>query len=69
MISLVWAQAVAGASVYWYLLPLVLVISLVYSATRHDDWSLIVPRAVRLSAVILGFMVLAMAVLLAIQLL
>jgi uncharacterized membrane protein len=40
-------------NVHWHLLPLVLVISLVYSATRHEDWSSIRRHATSLFLYIL----------------
>jgi hypothetical protein len=41
---------------YWYLIPLIIVVSLVYSATRYEAWWLIVRRAARLGSLIIGFM-------------
>jgi hypothetical protein len=32
---------------YWYLPLLIVLVSLVYSATRHDQWSAVVHEAVR----------------------
>ena len=70
MTTLLWAHIGAAAgSVYWLLLPLVAVVSLVYSATRHEEWPLIVRRAVRLTVLILGFLLLILSVLLGNQLL
>ncbi|WZO96784.1 hypothetical protein EP7_003789 [Isosphaeraceae bacterium EP7] len=43
--------------VYWFVLPLVAAISLVYSASRHEDWRLIWAGAGRLAATILGILV------------
>ena len=50
-----------------HLLPLVAVVSLVYSATRHDEWPLIFRRAARLATLILAFMGLILIVLLGFQ--
>jgi hypothetical protein len=61
------AQFDAGVSVYWYLLPLVVVVSLVYSATRHEELPLIFGRAARLSVLILAFMGLTLLALLGLQ--
>ncbi len=36
-----------AASIYWHLPILLVVVSLVYSATRHDKWNLIVHEAIR----------------------
>jgi hypothetical protein len=41
---------------FWYALPLVVVISLVYSATRHELMPSILVHAVRLGLWITGFM-------------
>ena len=69
MTTLLWSQIGAAGSAYWLLLPLVAVVSLVYSATRHEEWSLILRRAVRLTVLILAFLLVILAVLLGIQLL
>ena len=53
--------------VYWYVLPLVVAISLVYAASRHESWPLIWSHAFRLSAWILGLLVLTTALLLLIN--
>jgi hypothetical protein len=45
-------------SIYWQLLPLLVVISLVYSATRHDDWPSILREAFRWGYRMLGFLLL-----------
>jgi hypothetical protein len=37
----------SGLSIYWQLPILIIVISLVYSATRYDDWGAICREAVR----------------------
>ena len=36
-----------AASIYWHLPVLLVVVSLVYSATRHDNWKLISREAFR----------------------
>ena len=69
MIALLWANLLRAESPYWYLLPLVIVVSLVYSATRHEEWPLIWRRAVRLAIFILCFMAVTLAILWGIQLL
>ncbi|HEX4144352.1 MAG TPA: hypothetical protein VHY91_12660 [Pirellulales bacterium] len=51
----------------WYALPLILVISLVYAATRHELMSPILLHAVRLGVWIAGFMAAIFAVLLAVS--
>lgn len=54
-------------NVYWYLLPLVISVSLVYSASRHESWGRIARHAARLLGVILGVIVLTAAALLLIN--
>jgi len=68
MIALLWSQILRAESPYWYLLPLVAVVSLVYSATRQEEWPLIWRRAIRLAFFICIFMLVALAILLGIQL-
>jgi hypothetical protein len=36
-----------AASIYWHMPVLIVVVSLVYSATRHDRWDRILHEAVR----------------------
>jgi hypothetical protein len=50
-------------SIYWQLLFLIPIISLVYSATRFDEWPVILREAWRWGARISGFL-LAIAVVL-----
>ena len=45
-----------GPSRLWYLLPLIVIISLVYSASRYEAPERIVRRAARLGLQIAGFM-------------
>jgi hypothetical protein len=52
---------------YWFAPPLVVAISLVYAASRHESWPRIWSHAARLAGSILGVLVLAMAVLLLIN--
>jgi hypothetical protein len=65
--TLLWAIHLAAASDYWQLVPLVIVVSIVYSATRHERWALIWRRAVRLTVFILVFMATTLAVLWGLQ--
>jgi hypothetical protein len=53
--------------VYWFVLPLVVSISLVYAASRHESWPRIWWHATRLSLWILGILVLTTALLLLIN--
>jgi hypothetical protein len=47
----------------WYALPLVVVVSLVYSATRHESFEPILKHAARFAAWIVGFMTLVLVIL------
>ncbi len=38
----------APSNIYWLILPLVVAISLVYSASRHESWPRIWARSLRL---------------------
>jgi hypothetical protein len=51
----------------WYALPLILVISLVYAATRHELMGPILVHAFRLGVWITGFMAAIFAVLLVVS--
>ncbi len=53
--------------IYWFVLPLVIAISLVYSASRHESWRKIWIHALRLCAWILSALVITMAILLLIN--
>lgn len=61
------AIAPAMIQVYWFVLPLVVAISLVYAASRHESWPRIWGRALRLCSVILGLLALTTAILLLIN--
>jgi hypothetical protein len=47
----------------WYALPLVISVSLVYAATRHEQMGPILSHAFRIGAWIVGFMAVIFAVL------
>ena len=47
-----------AASIYWHLPFMLLVISLVYSATRHEQWDDILIEAFRWGIRMFGFMLL-----------
>ncbi len=49
--------------IYLFVLPLVIAISLVYAASRHESWARIKAHATRLCLLILGLMVAAITVL------
>ena len=53
--------------IYWFVLPLVVAISLVYSASRHESWPRIWMHSFRLCIWILGILVLTTAILLLIN--
>jgi hypothetical protein len=57
----------ASVHIYWLILPLVIAISLVYSASRHEAWLRIWSHAARLGLWILGILVALTAVLLLIN--
>jgi len=50
----------------WYAIPLIIVVSLVYAATRHEQPRAILHHATRIAIWIVGFMAVVFAVLLAI---
>lgn len=52
-----------GMNDFWYALPLVIVVSLVYSATRHEEMKPILQHALRIGVWIVGFMLIVFAVL------
>lgn len=43
-------------NIYWFVLPLVVAISLVWAATRHESWGRILAHATRLCLMILGLL-------------
>jgi hypothetical protein len=57
----------SAVHVYWLILPLILAISTVYSASRHEAWPIIWWHSFRLSMWILGVWVAATVVLLLIN--
>ncbi|WP_152050550.1 hypothetical protein [Tautonia marina] len=52
---------------YWFAPPLILVISLVYAASRHEAWPLIFRHATRLFLMIAGILALVTVILLVIN--
>lgn len=56
-----------SVQIYWLCLPLIVVISVVYSATRHEAWQRIWAHAFRLTLWIMGLLAIATAVLLLIN--
>ncbi len=57
----------ASVEVYWLILPLVIAISLVYSASRHESWRRIWWHSARLCVWIMGLLMMATAILLLIN--
>jgi hypothetical protein len=57
----------ASVHIYWLILPLVIAISLVYSASRHEAWGRIWSHSLRLGVWILSILVVATVVLLLIN--
>jgi hypothetical protein len=58
------ALAAAEINQLWYALPLVVVVSLVYAATRHEEMPAILSHAIRIGGWIVAFMVIVFVVLL-----
>lgn len=54
-------------NITWYLLPLTVAVSLVWQASRFEDTTLIIRRAIKLSLQILAFMVIVLVVLYALS--
>ena len=48
--------AILASSLYWHLPVMLVIVSLVYSATRYDDWDLILHHAIRGAVYIVVFM-------------
>jgi len=55
--------AAADIAQLWYALPLIVVVSLVYSATRHEGMGPILAHAIRIGGWIVCFMAIVFAVL------
>jgi len=53
-----------GYNDMWYAIPLIVAVSLVYSATRHEEPREILHHAARIGAWIVGFMAVVLVVLL-----
>ena len=58
-----WSLLAESENILWYLLPLAVCISLVYSASRYEEQESIVRRAVRLFLQITIFMLVVFTVL------
>ncbi|MEE8452510.1 MAG: hypothetical protein V3R99_11370 [Thermoguttaceae bacterium] len=58
---------VVGINDMWYTLPLIVAVSLVYSATRHEEVNPILVHALRIGVWVLGFMGVIFAVLMLIS--
>ena len=61
------ALRLENIATYWFALPLVVVMSCVYSASRHESWRKIVGQSIRLTGMILGLLIAATAILLLIN--
>ena len=59
--------AAVGISDMWYTVPLIVAVSLVYSATRHEEMAPILTHAVRIGVWIVGFMAVIFVILLLIN--
>jgi membrane protein YdbS with pleckstrin-like domain len=53
--------------VYWFVIPLVVAISLVYSASRHESWPKIAGQALRLCGMIFTVLIVTTVILSAIN--
>ncbi len=58
---------VRSIHVYWFVLPLILAISLVYSASRHESWPRIWAQSLRICGMIAGILIVTTVILLAIN--
>ncbi|MHB8900473.1 MAG: hypothetical protein ACYC6Y_17105 [Thermoguttaceae bacterium] len=56
-----------GVKDFWYSVPLIVAVSLVYAATRHELMGPILAHALRIGVWIVGFMLIVLAVLLTIS--
>ena len=61
--TLLLAAGAGGASRLWFLIPLIVMISLVYSASRYEAPERIIRRAGKLFLQIFGFMAVVLALL------
>ena len=57
----------ATVHIYWLILPLVIAISVVYAASRHESWPRIWIHSLRLGLWIIGLLAIATALLLLIN--
>ena len=61
--TFLFADEFGSISRTWYLLPLIVIVSLVYSASRYEGPGKVIRRAGRLFAQIAGFMAVVLALL------
>jgi hypothetical protein len=57
----------AAIHVYWYVIPLIIAISLVYSASRHECWKIIFLQAARVCGMFFSVLLITTAILLLIN--
>ena len=57
------AWAVLGPGDFWYAVPLIVAVSLVYAATRYEQTEMILHHALRTAVWIVGLMVMVFVVL------
>lgn len=57
----------ASIHVYWFVIPLVMAISLVYAASRHESWRRIAEQSLRLCGMIFTLLIVTTATLLLIN--
>jgi hypothetical protein len=53
--------------VYWFVIPLVVAISLVYAASRHESWRLIFSQAIRLCGMMFSVLIVTTVILLVVN--
>jgi hypothetical protein len=63
LLSTLWLLAAADPLRIWYAVPIIVSVSLVYAATRHEEMNAILIHAARFALWILAFMVVLFAVL------
>jgi hypothetical protein len=67
MTEFAWAVPAGPGGTYWQILPLIVVVSIVYSATRHESLSLIWRRSLRLTVFIVVFLSVTLGILWGLQ--
>jgi hypothetical protein len=58
---------ITNIHVYWFVIPLVLSIGLVYAASRHESWRLIFAQAIRLCGMMFSVLIVTTVILLVVN--